>query len=141
MDMGRFLIETHLRTAADQGAGPDPRGERRAGCSSCSPATAWRSRPGSSPGAGGPSLPTRIADLYEDEIVALRKELADAGFDAGAPPSTSTWASATATPVGPHHLAGAAGPGLCHPPAPEAARRAPSPVSWPTCPTSAGRPT
>ena len=30
------------------------------------------------------SSPTRIADLYEDEIVALRKELTDAGFDAGA---------------------------------------------------------
>ena len=28
--------------------------------------------------------PTRIADLYEDEIVALRKELTDDGFDAGA---------------------------------------------------------
>jgi hypothetical protein len=28
--------------------------------------------------------PTRIADLYEDEIVRVRKELADGGFDAGA---------------------------------------------------------
>ena len=47
--------------------------------------------------------PSRIADLYEDEIVALRKELEGAGFDAGAdtirthlakrhpdPPSVST---------------------------------------------------
>jgi transposase InsO family protein len=47
--------------------------------------------------------PTRIADLYEDEIVALRKELEGSGFDAGAetihthlanrhgdPPSVST---------------------------------------------------
>jgi len=28
--------------------------------------------------------PTKIRDLYEDEIVAIRKELTDAGFDAGA---------------------------------------------------------
>ena len=28
--------------------------------------------------------PTRIADLYEDEIVALHKALADDGLDAGA---------------------------------------------------------
>lgn len=28
--------------------------------------------------------PSRITDLFEDEIVASRKELADAGFDAGA---------------------------------------------------------
>ena len=28
--------------------------------------------------------PTRIAGLHEDAIVALRKELTDAGFDAGA---------------------------------------------------------
>jgi len=26
--------------------------------------------------------PTKISDLYEDEIVAIRKQLADAGFDA-----------------------------------------------------------
>ena len=30
------------------------------------------------------SSPTRIADLYEDEIVRIRKELTDAGYDAGA---------------------------------------------------------
>ncbi len=30
------------------------------------------------------SSPTRIADLWEDEIVALHKELAGDGFDAGA---------------------------------------------------------
>jgi transposase InsO family protein len=28
--------------------------------------------------------PTKVVDAYEDEIVALRKELTDAGFDAGA---------------------------------------------------------
>ena len=85
MDKGQFLIETHLRTgrsikelaAADQvseswlfkllrryrlegPAGLEPRSRR--------PKTS----------------PTRIADLYEDEIVRIRKELAEEGFDAGA---------------------------------------------------------
>jgi transposase InsO family protein len=85
MDMGRFLIETHLRTgrpikelarthevsaswlfkllARYRLEGPDGLEARSR-------------RPRTSP--------TRIADLYEDEIVTLRKELSDAGFDAGA---------------------------------------------------------
>ena len=85
MDKGRFLTETHLRTgrsikelaAAHQVSeswlfkllrryrlegpgGLEPR--------SCRPKTS----------------PTRIAGLYEDEIVRRRKELAERGFDAGA---------------------------------------------------------
>jgi transposase InsO family protein len=85
MDMGRFLIEMHLRTGKpikelarthevsaswlfkllrryrlEGPAGLEPRSRRPK------------------------SSPSRIADLYEDEIVVLRKELIDAGFDAGA---------------------------------------------------------
>jgi transposase InsO family protein len=85
MDKGRFLIETHLRTGRsikelasahqvseswlfkllrryrlEGPAGLEPRSRR--------PKTS----------------PTRIADLYEDEIVRTRKELAEHGFDAGA---------------------------------------------------------
>jgi transposase InsO family protein len=85
MDMGRFLIETHLRThkpikqlAATHEVSASwlfkllrrYRLEGPAGLEQRS------RRPKSSP--------TRISDLYEDEIVALRKELTDAGFDAGA---------------------------------------------------------
>ncbi|MBF6554826.1 MAG: helix-turn-helix domain containing protein [Acidimicrobiales bacterium] len=83
MDMGRFLIETHLRTgkpikelARDHGVSPSwlfkllPR-YRLEGPAGLEPRSR---RPKSSP--------SRIADLYEDEIVTLRKELADAGFDA-----------------------------------------------------------
>jgi transposase InsO family protein len=85
MDKGRFVIETHLRTGR-------PIGElaraydmdrswlyrrlaryRREGEAGFEPRSR---RPHRSPG--------RIADLYEDEIVALRKELDEAGFDAGA---------------------------------------------------------
>ncbi len=85
MDMGRFLIEMHLRTgkpikelARTHDVNPSwlfklLRRYRREGPAGLEPRSR---RPKSSP--------SRIADLYEDEIVALRKELADAGFDAGA---------------------------------------------------------
>ena len=94
MDMGRFLIEVHLRTGkTDQGAGPahdvNPswlfkllRRYRLEGPTGLEPRSR---RPKSSP--------SRIADLYEDEIVALRKELADAASMPGRPPSTSTSAT------------------------------------------------
>ena len=80
MDMGRFLIEMHLRTgkpikALAQSHGVSPswlfkllRRYRLEGPAGLEPRSR---RPRSSP--------SRIADLYEDEIVALRKELADAG--------------------------------------------------------------
>jgi transposase InsO family protein len=104
MDMGRFLIETHLRTgrpikelAASHGVSASwlfklLRRYRLEGPASLG---ARSRRPHRSP--------TRIADLFEDEIVALHKELADDGLDAGAetihyhlaerhrePPSVST---------------------------------------------------
>ena len=66
---------------------------------------------------GGPSRARpRIADLYEDEIVGIRKELTDAGFDGGA----ETIRFHMATPgahraVNVDHLASAQSPGLCHP--------------------------
>jgi transposase InsO family protein len=85
VDMGRFLIEVHLRTgkpikelARTHDVNPSwlfklLRRYRLEGPTGLEPKSR---RPKSSP--------SRIADLYEDEIVALRKELADAGFDAGA---------------------------------------------------------
>ena len=104
MDMGRFLIETHLRTgrpikelAAAHGVSASwlfkllrrYRLEGPGGLESRS------RRPLRSP--------TRIANRFEDEIVAIHKELADDGLDAGAqtvhyhlaerhrqPPSVST---------------------------------------------------
>ena len=85
MDKGRFLIETHLRTgrsikelAAAHGVSESwlfklLRRYRLEGPAGLEPRSR---RPKTSP--------TRIADLYEDEIVRVRKELADGGFDAGA---------------------------------------------------------
>jgi transposase InsO family protein len=85
MDMGRFLIETHLRTgrpikqlARDHGVSPSwlfklLRRYRLEGEAGLEPRSR---RPKTSP--------ARICDLYEDEIVAMRKQLLDDGFDAGA---------------------------------------------------------
>ncbi len=85
MDMGRFLIETHLATgkpikelARTHDVNPSwlfklLRRYRLEGPAGLEPRSR---RPKSSP--------SRIADLYEDEIVVLRKELTDAGYDAGA---------------------------------------------------------
>lgn len=85
MDKGRFLIETYLRTGRsikDLAAAHDVseswlfkllRRYRLEGPAGLEPRSR---RPRTSP--------TRIADLYEDEIVRIRKELVDGGFDAGA---------------------------------------------------------
>ena len=85
MDMGRFLVETHLRTGRsikELAAAHDVsarwlfkllRRYRLEGPVGLEPRSR---RPKTSP--------TRIADLYEDEIVALHKELTDDGLDAGA---------------------------------------------------------
>ena len=85
MNLGKFLIETHLRTGRpikELAAAHDVsarwlfkllRRYRLEGPAGLQPRSR---RPHRSP--------TRIADLYEDEIVALHKALADDGLDAGA---------------------------------------------------------
>ena len=102
MDMGRFLIETHLRTgrpikelAAAHGLSASwlfkllrrYRLEGPEGLESRS------RRPHRSP--------IRIADLFEDEIVALHKGLADDGLGAGADQS-SRYPSISLRPTGQH---------------------------------------
>jgi transposase InsO family protein len=85
VDKGRFLIETHLRTGRPLAELAAAHGVhrswlykllaryRREGLSGLE---ARSRRPHRSP--------TRITDRHEEAIVALRKELTDAGFDAGA---------------------------------------------------------
>jgi transposase InsO family protein len=85
MDLGQFLVDVHLRTGK-----PIKELARTHGVSA-----SWLFKllrryrlegpSGLEPRSRRPrSSPTRVADLYEDEIVALRKDLSDAGFDAGA---------------------------------------------------------
>jgi transposase InsO family protein len=85
MDMGRFLLETHLRT------GRPLKELARAHNVSASWLFKLKARyrlegeEGLEPRSKRPKRsPTRIADLWEDQVVTLRKELADAGFDSGA---------------------------------------------------------
>jgi transposase InsO family protein len=84
-DKGRFLIETHLRTGRPIAQLAAAHGVHRS----------WlykllaRYRRDGEAGLEARSRrphhsPARIADRHEEAIVALRKELTDAGFDAGA---------------------------------------------------------
>jgi transposase InsO family protein len=85
VDVGRFVVEEHLRTGRPIAQLAKSHGVSRA----------WiykRLKRYRLEGPSGLELrsrrpvhsPTRIADLFEDEIVALRKELLDLGVDAGA---------------------------------------------------------
>jgi transposase InsO family protein len=85
MDMGRFLIETHLRTGR-------PIKELAA---AHEVSASWlfkllkryrlEGQKGLEPRSRRPhTSPTRICDLFEDEIVAIHKTLAGDGLDAGA---------------------------------------------------------
>ena len=84
-DKGRFLIEVHLRTGTPIGELAQAHGVSRSWLYKL--LDRYRRE-----GAAGLELrsrrphrsPTRIADLWEDEIVSLRKELSDLGADAGA---------------------------------------------------------
>jgi transposase InsO family protein len=85
MDMGRFLIETHLRTGKPVKALARTHGVSPSWLFKLLHRYRLEGPGGLEPRSRRPkSSPSRIADLYEDEIVTLRKELADAGFDAGA---------------------------------------------------------
>ena len=126
MDMGRFLIETHLRTGTpikELAAAHEVsaswlfkllRRYRLEGAAGLEPRSR---RPNRSP--------TRIADLYEDEIVALHKELADdrprrRGGDHPLPPG----AHVTAAPPRSPPSGGCSKPGASSPPSPRSGRRA-----------------
>jgi transposase InsO family protein len=85
MDMGRFLIETHLRTGRPI--------KELAGAHEVSASWLFKllrryrveGPEGLAPRSRRPHRsPARIADLFEDEIVAVHKTLADDGLDAGA---------------------------------------------------------
>src|SRR6516165_4189116 len=85
MDKGRFLIETHLRTARPISELAAAHGVSRSWLYKLLKRYRLEGDAGLVPRSKRPKTsPTRIADLYEDEIVRVRKELDEAGFDAGA---------------------------------------------------------
>jgi transposase InsO family protein len=85
VDKGRFLIETHLRTGRPIAELAAAHGVHRSWLYKLLARYRAEGDAGLEPRSKRPhSSPTRIAGRHEDTIVALRKELTDAGFDAGA---------------------------------------------------------
>src|SRR5436305_1188834 len=85
MDKGRFLIETHLRTGRPIAELAAAHGVHRSWLYKLLARYRQEGEAGLEERSRRPhSSPTRIADRHEEAIVALRKELTDAGFDAGA---------------------------------------------------------
>ena len=104
MDKGRFLVETHLRTGRPIAELAEAHGVNRSWLYKLLARYRREGPDGLQARSKRPkSSPTRIADRWENQILAVRKELTDAGFDAGAetirvhldrrgepPPSVST---------------------------------------------------
>ena len=85
MDKARFVIETHLRTGRPIGELAAAHGMSRGWLYKLLARYRAEGWAGLEPRSRRPlHSPTRIGDRYEDAIVALRKQLTDNGFDAGA---------------------------------------------------------
>ena len=85
MDKGRFLIETHLRTGRPLAELAAAHGVHRSWLYKLLARYRREGDAGLEPRSRRPHRsPGRIANLHEEEIVAIRKSLTDAGFDAGA---------------------------------------------------------
>ena len=85
MDKGRFLIETHLRTGQSLGELAKTHGVHRSWLYKRLARYRREGEAGLELRSTRPKTsPTRIADLWEEEIVRLRKELTELGVDAGA---------------------------------------------------------
>jgi transposase len=104
MDVGRYLVEAHLKEGRPVAVLAAEHGVHRSWIYKLLARYRDEGEAGLVPRSRRPhSSPTQISDLFEDDIVALRKELLDSGFDAGAetihahlaerwhnPPSVST---------------------------------------------------
>ena len=85
MDLGRYLVEAHLLEGRPVAELAEAHGVHRSWIYKLLARYRAEGEAGLEPRSRRPQRsPTKIRDLYEDEIVAIRKELSDAGFDAGA---------------------------------------------------------
>jgi transposase InsO family protein len=85
VDKGRFLIETHLRTRKPLAELAKAHGVHRSWLYKLLARYRREGLAGLEPRSKRPHRsPTRIADRFGDEVVAMRKELSERGFDAGA---------------------------------------------------------
>ncbi len=130
MDMGRYLVEAHLREGRSVAELAATHGVNRSWIYKLVARYRDEGDAGLVPRSRRPlTSPTRIALEVEEEILALRKQLADDGLDAGA--VTIHWHLLESPPggaIGQFHLAGAAAAGLRRPPAPQAAPVQPHPL-------------
>ena len=142
MDKGLFLIETHLKTGRPIGELAKAHGVSRGWLYKLLRRYRLEGPEAVAPRSRRPkSSPTRIAALYEDEIVRLRKELIDGGYDGGAETIRFHMATPGHRAVDIHDLPGSSSPGASSPSHPRSVRRARTRGSWPTCRTRPGRPT
>jgi transposase InsO family protein len=85
MDLGRFLVETHLRTGQPIAELASKHGVHRSWLYKLLARYRREGPAGLEPRSRRPHRsPTRIAGDWDDDIVTLRKELSDLGVDAGA---------------------------------------------------------
>jgi hypothetical protein len=85
MDMAAYLVTAVLVEGRGVREVAEDDGVPRPGSTSCWPAIKAEGGAGLVPRSRRPHhSPTKMADRYEDEIVRIRKELTEAGLDAGA---------------------------------------------------------
>jgi transposase InsO family protein len=85
MDKGRFLVETHLRTGRPIAELATAHGVHRSWLYKLLARYRAEGEAGLELRSRRPhNSPTRIQGVYEDAIIEIRKELLDAGYDAGA---------------------------------------------------------
>ena len=85
MDKGRFLVETHLRTGRPISELAKTHGVHRSWLYKLLARYRLEGEAGLEARSRRPHhSPTRITERYENDIVTIRKELTDAGYDAGA---------------------------------------------------------
>ena len=85
MDMGRYLVEAHLHEGRSVAELAAEHGVHRSWIYKLLARYREEGEAGLVPRSKRPHRsPTQISDLFEDEIIKVRKELLDRGFDAGA---------------------------------------------------------
>jgi len=85
MDMGRYLVKAHLNEGRRVAELAAEHGVHRSWLYKLIARYRAEGEAGLEPRSKRPKRsPTRISDLFEDEIVKIRKDLLDRGFDAGA---------------------------------------------------------
>jgi transposase len=85
MDIGRYLVEAHLNEGRSVAELAAEHGVHRSWIYKLLARYREEGEAGLVPRSTRPHRsPTQISDLFEDEIISVRKELLDRGFDAGA---------------------------------------------------------